>query len=412
MTKKLTHLNVGNLRMLYYQRRANTAHVRIKTTVGSSCEAIPDEYGTAHFLEHMIFKGTKANPKNKLIVTLGSMGASNAHTSYDETSYYITTLPRRSEEAMDILLDMLTGANLDKNEMEKERNVILEEQQMYEDDSSSFFYNRFLQSCYGHSAHPIIGTRDSIGKITRKGIANFISRNYTPSTTSILASGPMPVSQVEAMAKQLGAKYKSRLPSGKPSGNLTNGPSLVLDKSRAEYEHASKQSIVALAYQGMTLRESMQANMADVVMMRCIGGSFGGTMFHKIRDELGLCYSIGIWPWRLYNNSLTVVSSQMDKKSIERCIEEVGKIIADTKKNGVSKESMDFAKQSLKFGQAAMAESPDGVVSGILDEYDYLGHIVDTPTRMKMVDSVRNEDIIACANRLFTEAPKVGILNP
>lgn len=391
---------VGNLRVYFMPKKSNTVHLRLRTTVGSASEDSPSDYGAAHFLEHMMFKGTKNRTKEHIALELGRLGDSNAFTNFDETAYHMTTLPENFEKSLNILFDMFFHSKLDASEMEKERNVILEECQMYQDDPSSYFYDNLFGACFGSTAHPIIGTPKSISGISDNTIRNFINKHYTSGNVSLLVAGPITRVALERAIKRQDFDL--------PDGKKHKFPDLKLSKSESNFTHAAKQAILGLVYPGIEKHESFKRNLVDNVFRVCLGGGHGSLLFKKIREDLGLCYYVSCSEWSIAQNSLNIISTGMDRKNIDLARTEIDKVLKSVRKIGFPADVVEFAKQHLKYKVAGGGDSAPGVVGGLLSLQEELGEVTKDDL-LKKIDSIENKDLIEFS-QIF-RSPKVVILN-
>ncbi|MBW7859335.1 MAG: insulinase family protein, partial [Leptonema sp. (in: Bacteria)] len=181
---------VGNVSVGYIQNSSYLTTIQIFTKVGSQIEQ-PDQFGIAHILEHMFFKGSKKRPGAVTIPRAANdIGAHiNAYTTYDHTSYYITALNDSFEEAADILCDMFRNPLFPEAEFQKELKPILSEYRDRDDDPDDFINERALERYYGKNYHPIIGTEKSIRQATTESMHNFKNRYYGSNNVFLVVVG-------------------------------------------------------------------------------------------------------------------------------------------------------------------------------------------------------------------------------
>lgn len=393
---------VNGLRVIFQQKKCNTVYMGFRTSVGSTAEEDPKKYGIAHFLEHMMFKGTARRDNHQIALELGKLGNGNAYTNYDETCYYITTLPENLEPTANLLFDIFFHSRFPDEELAKEKNVILEEHQMYEDDPSSYFYNRLQEKTVGSYGHSIIGTRESISGTTKEYIQEFVDKHYNSSNVILCVCGPITKSQlVKAIEKQdfvmkKGPKYKY--------------PDLQINRKTESFTHNAKQSIFCLVYENMNKKESFNSNFVDSVFRTCLGGGFGSLLVGRIREELGLCYYISCSEWSLGHNSETLIMTGMDRKNIDLARKEINKIVNKVRKEGFDAKTLDFAKNNLKYKIAGSGDSSTGEVNTLLALYDMFGKVTKDDLLSK-VEKISNKDLIEYGEEFFVK-PKMAILNP
>lgn len=396
------HFKVKNLDVYFSKTNTSTAQFRLRTRVGSASEDQSEKHGAAHYLEHMLFKGTSTRSKHQISLKLGELGEANAFTDHDETAYHISTLPENSKEALELLFDMFFNSKLAANEFEKERNVILEECQMYEDDPSNFFYSNLMKASWGQ--HPIIGTKKSLINMTPKIIRDFIKEYYHSGNVALHIVGPFKLEVIKEILENI-------------EFDLPDGPKyvfndLTLDRSEAKFKHPAKQSMYGLVYPGISGIEDFKRNFVGTIFRMCLGGGFGSVLDEKIRDDMGLCYSIGCYPWSVSQNAITLITTMMDKKSIPVCSSTVEKIIKNVKKNGFKPETINYAKKSIKFRLSARADSPGAFIETFLKAEEELGYFVTPKAMASKVDKINNDSLIEFANEIMSSDPKLCTLNP
>lgn len=393
--------NVGPLKVLFQPKKSNTVHMRFKTGVGSEAERQPDMFGAAHFLEHMMFKGTKTRDKHQILLELGKYGSGNAHTSFGETAYHMTMLPENIAPATSVLFDIFFNSIFDKDELDKEKNVILEELQSYKDSPDGFYGDCLVKSCFGDAGHEIVGTAKSIKGMTSNKLSNFVKDFYHQKNIVLLVAGPITKNQlikaIEAQQWQLrtGDKYTPR--------------KLILNKKNLKVKHAAKQSILGFVYEGINRKESYKQNLVDALFRTALGGGFGSLLFSKVREDLGLCYYVNSFEYSIAETSAQGIMTGMDKKNIPQAKDVILRTLEDVKRIGFADRIMDFAKSNLKFKIAASGDSAQGEIyfMTLQDEIEGLSK----KEMLKKIDKLTNKDMIEFAQKFYTE-PKQVILNP
>ena len=185
-------------------RTAPVVALQIWTKVGSADER-DEEAGMCHFIEHMIFKGTEKRKVREMAREIESLGGYiNAYTSYDQTVYHITIASRYADTALDILADAVQHSTFDPLELEREREVILEEIRMGKDNPSNRLFNQTMATLYQHHPYrrPIIGYEKAIRAIARDQMVSFFEKWYTPNRMVFIAVGDFNLSEMEDKLKK------------------------------------------------------------------------------------------------------------------------------------------------------------------------------------------------------------------
>jgi zinc protease len=179
-----------------------------RAQVGSRLEADEgdEEAGMCHFIEHMIFKGTEKRKVREMAKEIESLGGSiNAHTSYDQTVYHVTLASRYGEVGLDILADAIQHSTFDAAELEKEREVILEEIRMGEDEPGRRIFKQTMGTVFKKHPYrrPIIGHEGTIGRITRDQMVRFFRQWYVPNRMVFVAVGDFDRLDMEEKVKKV-----------------------------------------------------------------------------------------------------------------------------------------------------------------------------------------------------------------
>ena len=187
-------INIHGIDVVYLKREgALTSYIGFQSLSGSFAER-PEEYGIAHFLEHMFFNGTEKRNWEQ-IGEDGALlsGIQNAYTSHYNTSYYISSFPYSNlDGALELLSDMMFNSNFPEEKMERERSVIQEERKEYDDDHSSHYFHKLMADRFnGQMNHDIIGTEETIGNISRDDLIGYKKRMYGKENTILLVVSPL-----------------------------------------------------------------------------------------------------------------------------------------------------------------------------------------------------------------------------
>lgn len=246
------------------------------------------ERGTAHFLEHMFFKGGKrfTNAKQVSEAIDGVGGDFNAFTGKEYVGYYVKVAAEQKEIAFDVLSDMLMNAAFDPSEIDKERGVILEEMNMYEDMPVYKVGWDFEELLF--EGHPMaldqIGTPELINSITQADFLKYKNDLYTPENTVIIASGAVNTQEIEALVSKyfpFGTQTKKRSPLAFTPQKTKN---IFIRNKNTEQAH------LVIGFPGYNHFHPHKA--AESVLAILLGGSMSSRMFLRVREEKGLCYSI------------------------------------------------------------------------------------------------------------------------
>ena len=352
--------------------------------------------GASHFVEHLMFKGTKKRPTAmKISQELDSVGAEyNAFTSKDYTGYYVETDSEHTDLALDVLSDIVNNSIFSPKEIERERGVIIEEINMYEDNPMMYIEDLFEQTMYGD--HPlgwnIAGPREVIRRVTRKQLFDYYRTYYQPANSLVVAAGRLGENFLEKVKSSFGAgqKFKHR-PSYRPYRAKQASPHQNIKNKETEQ--------VQLAL-GFPAYSYFQEKIYPLYLLSVIlGGNMSSRLFMSVREKMGLCYfiraSVGVYE----DAGNFVIQAGLDKKRLEQAIIAISLELAKVKKDGITAPELYKAKEFLKGKLILQLESSDAVASW-LGKQELLRRQILTPAeQIKRLEKVSREQV----NRVAAE---------
>ena len=266
---------------------SETVAVGIWCAVGGRHES-PRIGGISHFLEHLLFKGTKKRSARRISEEVEGVGGDlNAYTAEERTCYYAAASSDHLGRVTEVLADMYSNSRLDRQEVERERGVIVEEIEMIRDESAQHVQELLTaQTWHGNSlSQPITGTKKSLAAITRQDLVNHLRANYHAGRSIVTAAGAVEHGEfVKLVAQHLGklpagsSRAKVRLPSRQGS------PRLIIES------RDNQQTQIALSFRGVGAHDPKRyaVNLLHVLL----GGNMSSRLFQELRERRGLCYSI------------------------------------------------------------------------------------------------------------------------
>ena len=244
--------------------------------------------GIAHFLEHMMFKGTKKRNSHQINLEMDNIGGyANAYTDREVTKYYNKVSFDQWKVSTELLLDMVFNSTFPENELEKERQVILEEIKMYKDDPSSYAFDVMDEML--HPGHPerlsILGSPESVSSITRNDLISFMEEFYQPNNLKFVATGNINHEEL--------VSYISSFPFSR-NGNTEKKayPPIVLnfDGSATNVERELQQANIVWATKGPSMKDE-DATVMNVII-NLLSGGMSSRLFKNIREDKGLAYEV------------------------------------------------------------------------------------------------------------------------
>jgi predicted Zn-dependent peptidase len=363
---------------------------------GSVTETI-SENGISHFIEHMSFKGTTKRTAFQVAQELDMVGGKiNAYTSKENTCYYTLSLDEHLGLALDILTDIFVDPLFDPEEVEKERGVILEEIKMFEDTPDELVHDVFTQTILDQHplAKTIIGTKSTVGAVTREKILEYRKRYYTPNNLIISAAGNIKhsdlVKQIEADLGHLKGKklgYPAAVPEIKSK--------IRLERKQIEQVH------LCLGTKGVS--QLADDRYALLLLDNILGGTMSSRLFQEIREKRGLVYSVfsSLVPYK--NLGLFYVYAAASPENVAPIIDLILKEFSTLKKQGLTAEELERSKEYTKGTLVLGLESTSSRMNWIARSEYYLGRSQTIEEIFKAFDKVTLDDIMKMAEQIFQD---------
>ncbi len=317
--------------------------------IGGRYEA-PVYKGISHFLEHLLFKGSKKYSCRAIKESIeGVGGALNGFTSEEITCYLVKIPSRYLAKALDILSDMVANPSLKQSDIKKEKTVILEELKMYRDLPQSYVYELLDELLWPHQAigAPVIGTVESVRSITRNNLSYFQKTHYTPANIVISAAGLV---DHDLLVKRVAAIFSERNPGGL---NAFIAAKEFQNKQQLKIFHkATEQTHMALGFHG--LKRDHPLRHAQALLHIILGANMSSRLFNEVREKRGLAYEIGTGLKRYHDTGAFLVHAGIDNQKVIPCLELIFQELGKIKNKLVTADEFKRAKEFYS-GQLMLA---------------------------------------------------------
>ena len=361
---------------------------------GSRSESLPEQ-GVSHFIEHLMFKGTDKRSARDIAEEVDDVGGQlNAATDRENTCYYIKVLPEHLGLGLDILSDMLLHSKFAEADVEKERQVVLEEISLYEDSPDELIHDLHMNSLWpGHAlGRNILGTRDSIGAMTREMILDYTRRHYMPDNIVVAAAGNLTHDQLVSQVRRFWDNVRG---AAKVSADSTP----MFASGRHLQEKEIEQIHICLGTPGVAHDDPRFY--ASHVLNTILGGGVSSRLFQHIREERGLAYSVCSYPSSFRDTGLFTIYTGVSPENCREVMDVIGSIIGDIRGNGVRPDELKRAKEQLKAGLLFSLESSSSRMSRLgraeISSREYL-----SPEQLvAKVDAVMLQHLFDLAQPLF-----------
>ena len=372
--------------------------------VGSMMET-PAENGLSHFLEHMVFKGTEKRSTRDIAEEMDAVGGQmNAFTGKDCTCFYAKVIDEDLPLAVDILSDMTLHASLDETEFKKERGVILEEISMEEDSPEDVVHELLSRIQFGNQAAgmPILGPAEQIAAYTRDDLANYRARHYHPENCVVALAGNYDPEQVLALIQQYFGEWK------KSGQRQTVPPMQPIPGQKAAKEKDTEQLHICLGYPGTFFGSDELYPMS--VMNNLLGGAMSSRLFQKIREEMGMAYSIYTYPSTYVGCGTFAVYAGVSPKNGHAVLDETLRQLDLLCRDGVTEKEFREAKNQLRGSYLLGLESPGSRMQSMGRGQLHLDRCRTPEETVAKIEAVTIESVNAVARRIFSNAPCISVV--
>jgi len=383
-----------------------SAAVGLWVNVGSRDEG-REFSGISHFIEHILFKGTVGRTARQIAETLDAVGGQlNAFTTKEYTCYYARVLDEHFDLAIDLLSDMFFNSKFDLEDIDRERNVIIEEIKMYEDTPDELVHDIFASALWqGHALGlPIIGSAGIIATISREELLKFYNRHYKPGKLVVAVAGN--VTHERALAK-LKPILESR--DGQAQRRVMVNP--TPHRQVTCREKNTEQVHLCVGTQGLSLKD--EKTYVFQVINTILGGGISSRLFQTIREQKGLVYSVYSYHSSYHDSGLFCIYAGLSKENVNEVMDLIFKEIKDIQVNGVNEEELQRAKDQLRGNLLLSLESVSTRMSRLGKSKLYLGKVIPTDEVVARINKVTAEEIQELAkNMLKPESFTLAAIGP
>ncbi|NLI60816.1 MAG: insulinase family protein [Clostridiales bacterium] len=354
--------------------------------------------GLSHFIEHMLFKGTKERTAKEIAQTLEAVGGQlNAFTAKECTCFYSKVIDQHLELALDLLSDMVLNSLFDEREINKEKGVILEEISMYEDSPDDVVHELLSRGFFG--SHPlgqaIIGTSDNVMAFTREGMMEYFDGFYTPDNLVISIAGNFDEDELISLLDKYFGGWKKDRP------EFTE-PQAAQPHSGIFYKYKDiEQTHLCIGFPGLPLgHEHIYPLM---VFNNIFGGGMSSRLFQKIREENGLAYSVFSYPSSYVHGGLFTIYAGMKSSQTAQVVSLITEEIDSIKNMDISQEELYMAREQLKGNYILGLESTSSRMTAIGRNQLLIGRTLSPDEILAKIDKVRLDDIYHVLDKMFVK---------
>jgi len=384
----------------------------IWVAVGSRDESAPLA-GVSHFLEHLLFKGTRRRGALEISSAIEAVGGeTNAFTTKEYTCYYARVLDTDLPLAIDVMCDLVVDSVLAPSDVETERGVILEEIAMHDDEPGEEVHDLFAQTLYGD--HPlgrlISGTVDTISAMTRRQIMSFYQRRYVPEAMVVAAAGNLEHQAVVRLVRQAFADRSAPAAPLPRRGLGTRSAPRPRHGQLAVQDKDTEQAHLVLG--GAAYARNDPRRFALGVLNNAVGGGMSSRLFQEIRERRGLAYSVYSYTNQYADTGMYGVYAGCAPGKADEVLALIREELARVAEHGITDEEITRGKGMLK-GSLVLGLEDTGSRMSRLGKGELLyDELLTVDQVLAAVDAVTPEEVRAVAREVYGQQPSLAVVGP
>lgn len=385
----------------------------IWVNVGSRDETLKVA-GASHFLEHLLFKGTKTRSALDISSSIESVGGEmNAFTSKEYTCFYARVIDTDLPMAIDVISDLITSSVGRAEDVEAERKVVLEEISMRDDDPSDLVHELFSETFYGDTTlgRPILGTTESIKSLSRNTIFNYYKKKYLPQDIVIAVAGNLKHQKVVDQVIKAMSKDEFLAVPNKDFNLRSNAPARRAQKHNVGLmNRKTEQAHIFLGMPGVDRNDKRRFAMG--VLSAALGGGMSSRLFQEIREKRGLAYSVYSYAQQFAGSGFIGFYAGCNPGKATEVVSIMRDVLHDVASKGLTHEELSRAQGAVRGALVLSQEDTGSRMSRIGKSELVYGEIMTFDQILKAVADVSSADIRALADQILHAAPTLAVVGP
>lgn len=351
------------------------------------------ENGAAHFIEHMLFKGTARRSAAQLARDMDAIGGQvNAYTTKEHTCFYARSLDKHLDISLDILSDMLFHSRFAQEDVETERGVVLEEIGMYEDSPEDLVSERLAAAVYKGSplARPILGTQATLAPMTGEWLAQWQREHYRPGALVAALAGSFTQGQVDRLKDCLAQLEPGPVAQTKPAAYR---PAVTARKKAIEQNH------LILAFPSLTYLDERRPQL--LLLNALLGGGCSSRLFQELREKRGLCYTVYSYVSDHADAGFLGVYAALNREQEGQALDAMRALVCDLADHGPTQEELDRVREQAKANLLMGSESIQSRMSQLGASALLYGKVRETDELLAQYDAVTRQQLRELAQEIF-----------
>lgn len=369
-----------------------SAALGLWVNVGSRHEAA-NEHGIAHLLEHMAFKGTQSRSARQIAEEIENVGAAiNAYTGRDQTGYYVRCLSGDIETSVDILSDIMLRPVFDAEELEREKNVIIQEIGEAEDTPDDILFDYLQDLCFPEQilGRPILGTRESVLNLTERDLRGYMTRYYHPKNMVFAASGDIKEADILRLAEKYFTFPAQNAPATADKSVWGGGVNYI--------KRDLEQSHVAFALPGVGYHDPDYY--VSEIYSSLLGGGMSSRLFQEVREKRGLAYTVGSFSANYHDGGVFGVYAGSAPEKTEEVVNTAVEVMEKTAED-ITESETERAKAQLRAGVIMALEKPYNRCEAAVRQFFVYGKTMTPEELIEQINAVSVERAKAFAARML-----------
>lgn len=395
--QKLIEFESG-LKLVFVQNTA-VRSVAMGVFVGAGVvNESPEIAGISHFIEHMVFKGTKNRSSFDIVNEIDSIGAQiNAFTTKSYTAFHTVSLDTNLSKCADVLSDLYFNPTFEQSELEKERKVVMEEINESEDTPDDVCIERLLTAFFKGSPleKPILGSKKTLKEMTSETLKNYHSAHYVAKNTVISIAGNCTLDDAMNIVRTyFENKFVVRKDYCAPAVTPSVAHSVCVRKKK-EIEQAH------LAFAFPSYPYNHQKGVAVQLMAVIFSMEMSSRLFQSVREKLGLCYTIVGYPSSYKDSGAFVIYTATNPQSVKDAVCAIRREIDILIEKGITDEELNKGREQLKTSLVLGQESTSSMMRVFGSHAVQTGTLYDFDSRISLIDSITKESVVSVAREIF-----------
>jgi predicted Zn-dependent peptidase len=401
LSARLTTLPSGLRIVTDANPQLRTAAIGLFVAAGSRHER-EEEHGLSHMLEHMAFKGTGAHDAREIAEAIENVGGDlNAETGVEQTGYFAHVLKEDVGLALDLLAEIYCDSRFDRDELEREKGVVIQEIGAVEDTPDDLVFDHLSAAAWAGQAigRPILGTRETVGGFDRGAIAAYLKRHYRAGATVVAAAGAVDhdeiVARAEKALRSLGGEAAPMLTAARYTGGE------VLTKKGLEQTH------IVLGFAGRAIGE--EGHDAAQVFATAVGGGMSSPLFQEVREKRGLAYAVNAFHWSfadaglfgVYAGCAAVKAGELMTAALDTLAESALKL---------DEAAVERAKAQMKVATLSVLEQPGARAQQLARQLFAYGRLIDLEEAIARIERIDVAAVREVGAAMLVSPPTVAAI--